>query len=83
MVTTVDVATTSIALPAAPGDTLATIKANETGLYNAARTALDAQRLVLPPSAAVAGIYARVDREQGVWKAPGNVGVMAVLGPVA
>ena len=65
------------------GDTLATIKASETGLYNAARAALDAQRVVLPPSAAIAGIYARVDREQGVWKAPGNVGVMAVLGPVA
>ena len=33
-------------------------------------------------SAAMAGIYARVDRERGVWKAPANVGVMAVLGPV-
>jgi len=66
-----------------PGDTLATVKAGETGLYNAARALLDTQRLVLPPSAAIAGIYARVDREQGVWKAPGNVGVMAVLGPVA
>ena len=27
-----------------------------------------------PPSAAIAGIYARTDREQGVWKAPANVG---------
>lgn len=65
------------------GDTLASIRSTQTALYNAARAALDGEQMVLPPSAAVAGIYARVDREQGVWKAPGNVGVMAVLGPVA
>ena len=28
----------------------------------------------MPPSAAIAGLYARTDREQGVWKAPANVG---------
>lgn len=78
-----DVARTAVPLPQPPGDTLATIRGSETALYSAVRTALDNQRVVLPPSAAVAGIYARVDREQGVWKAPGNVGVMAVLGPVA
>jgi hypothetical protein len=78
-----DVARTPVPLPAPPGDTLASIAKTETALYAAARTALDAQRVVLPPSAAVAGIYARVDREQGVWKAPGNVGVLAVLGPVS
>lgn len=54
-----------------------------TGLYNQLKTALAEQRVVLPPSAAMAGIYARVDREQGVWKAPANTGVMAVLGPVS
>jgi len=78
-----DVARTAIPLPQPPGDTLATIRNSETALYNAVRAALENQRVTLPPSAAVAGIYARVDREQGVWKAPGNVGVMAVLGPVA
>lgn len=83
VVTAADVARTPVPLPAPPGDTLASIAKTETALYAAARTALDAQRVVLPPSAAVAGIYARVDREQGVWKAPGNVGVLAVLGPVS
>lgn len=38
--------------------------------------------MVLPPSAAVAGIYARVDRDRGVWKAPANVSLSAVIGPV-
>ena len=62
---------------------LASIRSKETALYNQIKTALTTQRVVLPPSAAVAGIYARVDRERGVWKAPANVSVSAVTGPVA
>ncbi|WP_338860220.1 phage tail sheath family protein [Mycetohabitans rhizoxinica] len=30
----------------------------------------------IPPSGAVAGVYARVDRERGVWKAPANVEII-------
>ena len=41
------------------------------------------ERVVLPPSAAVAGVYARVDRERGVWKAPANVSLLSVIGPVS
>lgn len=65
-------------------ETLAAIKSGGKGtaVYNRVKAALDDQRVVLPPSAAMAGIYARVDREQGVWKAPANTGVLAVLGPV-
>jgi phage tail sheath protein FI len=77
-----DVAKTAVPLPVAVPDTLATIRATETSLYNKASVLLDSQYLVLPPSAAIAGIYARVDREQGVWKAPGNVGVLATIGPM-
>ncbi len=32
----------------------------------------------LPPSAAVAGVYARVDSTRGVWKAPANEGLFAI-----
>jgi Bacteriophage tail sheath protein len=32
----------------------------------------DGAERVLPPSGAVAGVYARVDGSRGVWKAPGN-----------
>lgn len=35
----------------------------------------------LPPSGAIAGIFARVDKERGVWKAPANEGVNAIVGP--
>lgn len=49
--------------------------------YNALKGALNSQfPVVLPPSAAVAGIYAAVDGSRGVWKAPANVGVMDVSG---
>jgi hypothetical protein len=83
-IATANIARSPIALPqpATASDTLAGIKSGKTAVYNRAKTALADQRVVLPPSAAIAGIYARVDREQGVWKAPANVGVQAVLGPV-
>ncbi len=35
---------------------------------------------VCPPSGAIAGIYARVDRERGVWKAPANVVINGIAG---
>ncbi|MBS1630602.1 MAG: phage tail sheath subtilisin-like domain-containing protein [Bacteroidetes bacterium] len=35
----------------------------------------------LPPSGAVAGIYARVDEARGVWKAPANESLNSVTGP--
>ena len=36
---------------------------------------------LMAPSAAMAGIYARVDNSEGVWKAPANVGVNGVVSP--
>ncbi len=35
----------------------------------------------LPPSASVAGIYARVDNARGVWKAPANESINSIIGP--
>jgi phage tail sheath protein FI len=61
--------------------TLAAIAATNTARYNRIKKKLAEQRVVLPPSAAIAGVYARVDRERGVWKAPANVSLAAVIGP--
>jgi phage tail sheath protein FI len=61
--------------------TLTASKDTNTALYNQTKTALAQQRITLPSSAAVAGIYASVDRERGVWKAPANVSLSAVIGP--
>ena len=38
--------------------------------------------LVLPPSATIAGVYARVDAQRGVWKAPANVNIDFAKKPV-
>lgn len=36
--------------------------------------------LTMPPSAAIAGVYATVDSTRGVWKAPANVSLNSVAG---
>lgn len=38
---------------------------------------------VCPPSGAIAGIYALVDGQRGVWKAPANVSLNGVIAPTA
>lgn len=37
---------------------------------------------VCPPSGAIAGIYALVDNQRGVWKAPANVSLNSVISPI-
>lgn len=58
-------------------DTLAEVDVVYKGIVNAVAR----QSLILPPSGAVAGVYATVDRERGVWKAPANVGLKEVKAP--
>ena len=50
-------------------------------VYKGIVNAIGQQGVVLPPSGAVVGKYASVDRERGVWKAPANVSITAVKGP--
>ena len=63
-------------------DTLASIESNNTGLYNQIKTGLSQQRVIMPPSPAIAGIYARVDGTRGVWKTPANESVLEVISPL-
>lgn len=37
---------------------------------------------VCPPSGAIAGIYALIDNQRGVWKAPANVSLNSVISPI-
>lgn len=39
------------------------------------------EAVILPPSSAMAGIYATVDSNRGVWKAPANISLSSVIGP--
>lgn len=61
---------------------MSALKASNIALYNKLKSALNDLPVVLPPSAAIAGIYARVDRDRGVWKTPANVPVLSVIAPV-
>jgi len=52
------------------GNTLEHWKTNDTELYNLAKNAMESHKVVLAPSSAMAGVYAKVDSTSGVFKAP-------------
>lgn len=54
----------------------------ESPLYNSILTGIKQHGVILPPSGAIAGVYAKVDNLRGVWKAPANVGLNSVNEPV-
>lgn len=62
--------------------TLAALKYDKTALYNSIKSALDKERIILPTSPAIAGVYAYVDNTTGVWKAPANVSLASVIEPI-
>lgn len=63
------------------GDTLADVKTANPSLYRNLAAEINKIFVTLPPSGIMAGVYARVDAERGVWKAPANVGIRSVVGP--
>jgi phage tail sheath protein FI len=68
---------------AAISDTLslAALETSDPSLSRSILAEIRKQYITLPPSGAIAGVYARVDRQRGVWKAPANVDVRTVIGP--
>jgi uncharacterized protein len=64
------------------GDTLRDLSASHPSLYRTILAEIKKKYVELTPCGTIAGIYARVDRDRGVWKAPANVGVRSVVGPV-
>ncbi len=72
-----------VVVVAAPVNLSASNLLNQKDLeYNAIKAEI--RKLIkveLPPGSAMAGIYARVDNDRGVWKAPANVTVSAVVEP--
>ncbi|MFK8185236.1 MAG: phage tail sheath family protein [Phormidesmis sp.] len=49
--------------------------------YPLVKSAIGAEPVVLPAAPLVVGVYAAVDSDRGVWKAPANVSLNAVVGP--
>lgn len=67
--------------PVGGGTALSGGVSSDKALFNNIKTELSKYQLVLYPSAAMAGTYARVDADRGVWKAPANVGLALVNTP--
>ena len=75
--------------PPGPGDfnglKLSALNNAATGniaMYNKIEKILNTQfPMLMAPSSAMAGIYSAVDATRGIWKAPANVAVQAILGP--
>jgi phage tail sheath protein FI len=76
--TDVSVVTNGVAAAAVA---LNTLNGTQNQVYELAKAAIRDFPCKLPPSSAIAGIYAAVDNSRGVWKAPANVSVNAVIQP--
>jgi phage tail sheath protein FI len=50
-------------------------------LFNTIMELVKGKLNLMPPSAAMAGIYTMVDNSRGVWKAPANVSLAGVVSP--
>lgn len=62
-------------------DTYAILKTSNPSIYRAIEAKIKKLYVTIPPSGAIAGVYARVDKDRGVWKAPANVGLKSIIGP--
>lgn len=62
---------------------LDTYELNNNVLYNQIKAEIAKVYVELAPSATVAGIYARVDANRGVWKSPANESLSYVVKPTA
>lgn len=63
------------------GETLETLSGTNPSTYRAILAYIRKLTVTVPPSGAVVGVYARVDSERGVWKAPANVSLNSVIAP--
>jgi uncharacterized protein len=72
----------SVTITGASAATLGSLKTTNTAAYNAVKAELLNHFVVMPPSGAVAGVYAATDATRWVWKAPANVSLAGVLGPM-
>lgn len=62
-------------------DLLHTILLQNSAVYRAVLKEIRQKVNLLPPGAAMAGIYTMVDNTRGVWKAPANVSVSNIVAP--
>ncbi|WP_153801268.1 phage tail sheath family protein [Foetidibacter luteolus] len=63
---------------AAAAVALNTLFSTDSAAYYASKDAVGKLSPTLPPSPAIAGIYAKVDASRGVWKAPANISINSI-----
>ena len=79
---------TMIKVPAPPATALTPVEEGQSlfhshnELYHKIKDAISKHFITMPPSAAMAGVYAQVDSNRGVWKAPANVSLNYVKEPM-
>jgi len=61
---------------------LISLKETDSTKYGIAIASISTLPCIMPPSGAIAGIYAAVDRTRGVWKAPANVSISNCIKPI-
>jgi phage tail sheath protein FI len=71
----------SIIITGGAAGNLEDLKQANNAQYFQAKNAITNIQMLLPPSPAIAGIYARVDNSRGVWKAPANVNIDNAIRP--
>ncbi len=60
---------------------LNSIEESKNGLYNFVKSELRKNTVILPPSAAIAGVFAKTDRDFGVWKSSSDVVIRGGVSP--
>lgn len=58
------------------------VKLEGTTVYTQIKNEINQIKLTLASSASVAGVYAKTDRERGVWKAPANINLAMIESPI-
>ena len=76
-----DESATDVEIDGAAAVKLASFQTTDNQSYALAQAAVRDMSCNLPPSSSIAGIYAGVDNSRGVWKAPANVSLAAVVEP--
>ncbi len=73
---------TNVTIDGGAAVTLDTLQDSNNQVYELVKAAIRDMPCKMPPSSAMAGIYASVDNDRGVWKAPANISVNAVTHPI-
>ncbi|GGA83659.1 hypothetical protein GCM10011369_27100 [Neiella marina] len=77
-----DLSNVKVTIGAESEVTLGSLETSNTAAFNYVKKKITEAYVTLPPSSSVAGAYASVDLNRGVWKSPANISLVGVIEPV-